>query len=332
MVLLVLQEVFCAASLTVEYQNGSATETALARCLSMDGVKFVVQVWQFSDAEYGLEIQRTGGDVMLFCQHQYAKSILGVVKRCSALPETDQASPVISSPIDPLYLSPEAAQEEQTRIDALFKAHNVPAPNEQDAMSSIEIAGKNLASVCFDRVAMGLDIVMSMTDPTKSGWSIAVKTAKTVLLGDENSPEIVKKMPDFIAFLAFSGRLLPTMDKADAGFSHYLSFAALTIVAQAVNLWDDVSTKVFVDRATKQDLNPVEVLLAGIYNAGTATHVAYLSAHILAAVCHAIPSIREDIRTHRRSVVEHANNVGVCSHAALANASKRLLHELSVSH
>ena len=178
---------------------------------------------------------------------------------------------------------------------------------------------------------MGLHIVMSMTDPSKSGWAMAFKSSKTVLLGDDSAPEMVKNMSDTIAYLAFSGRPLPSLDKTDAEFAHYHAFSALTIVAQAVNLWDENSTIVFVDRVRKQGLKPIEVLLDGIGNAGTETHVAYLSAHILAAVCRAIPSVREDIRAQFRPVVEHANNVGACSHAALAQASKRLLKELSVT-
>jgi len=329
-VLLGLQENFRADSLTVKYQDGSTTQTTMARCVSMDGVKFVVQIWMVAADQYLVEIQRTGGDCVLFSQHRYGKRILNVVKRCSTPPPTDQAPPAETRTTDPLHISPEAAKEEQKQVDYLMKACKVPPSSEMEAMSSIEIAGELVFSTRFDQVAMGLDTCISMTDPNKSGWTVAEKTAKTILLGEENAPEKVKMLPDAIALLAFSGGPLPTMDKTDAEFAHYHAFSSLTIVAQAVNVWDAASTAAFVDRVFKLNLEPIDTLLRGVNNASTAAHVAYLSTHILAAVCHAVPSIREKIRAKYLPVVEHANNVGVCSHSALAQASSRLLQELSV--
>lgn len=329
-----LQDIFRADSLIVQYQDGAASETASARCESLDGVKFVVQIWQSSDADCIAEIQRTGGDSMLFCQHRFAKRILSVVESRSTAPPTDRTAwppPVETCTSDPLQYSPEAAKQQQMQLDSMMKYCRVPSAAEGEVESAIVIVADLLSSDRFDQVALGLESLVTLTDPHTSGCTIAAQAARVVLVGSETAPELVAALPETLAFLALTGGPLPTMHSAEADLAQYHAYVALNVVAQAVNVLDTPNIQAFVKRVTVQQRLPlVEPLLAGVENASTSPHVAYLSTHILAALCHAVPDIREQIRGKYCPLVQRAKNVGTCSHAALAQASSRLLQELSV--
>ena len=332
-----LQDIFRADSLIVQYTDGSASAstTVSARCENLEGVKFVVQIWQFSSDECIVEIQRTGGDAMLFCQHRFAKRILGVIESCATQPPTDQNTrqPAIQTcTSDPLQYSPEAAKVQQEQIDSMMKYCKVPLSAESEVESAIAIVADMLASNRFDQVALGLESLATMTDPHKSGYTIAEKTARSVLIGTGNvaSSPMVVALPNTLTSLALAdGSPMPSMHPADAGLAKYHAFAALKIVAQSVNVLDTSSIQLFATRVVDQlHLKLVEPLLLGVINANASPHVAYLSSHILAALCHALPGVREQMRG-QLLVVQHAKTVGTCSHAALAQASNRLLQEVS---
>jgi len=333
-----LQDIFRADSLIVHYTDGSgsSSDTVSARCENLEGVKFVLQIWLSSSDECVVEIQRTGGDPMLFCQHRFAKRMLDVVRSHSTPPPTDQTTwppPIKACTSDPLQYSPEDAKVQQEQLDSMMKYCKVPLSAESEVESAIAIVASMLGSSRFDQVALGLESLATMTDPHKSGCTIAEKAARAVLVGSGNTPSTppVAALPSTVAFLALSGSPLPSMHPADADLAKYHAFAALNIVAQSVNVLDTSSIQVFATRVVdQQHLKLVEPLLSGVTNANTSPHVAYLSAHILAALCRALPGVREQIRGHL-PIVEHAKTVGTCSHAALAQASNRLLQELSVS-
>jgi len=330
-VLVALQDMFRIDSLKVDYQNGNATETTMARCESMDGVKFVVQFWQTSDPdEYLLEIQRTGGDSMLFGQHRYAKRIVALVESQSHVAPTDQMPPVVTRTFDPLEYSEELAKHEQSQLDTLMKFCRVPPAAEKEAGSSMEIAAELLDSDRFDLVSLGLESCTSLTDTNKSGCTTATKAATTMLIGDGGASEKVAKVPPILISLAFTDRPHPKLHDSEANLTVFHSFAALTIVAQCVNVWELSSIEAFYKKVTvEQGIPVVKTLLEGVKNARNSIHVAYLSTHILAAFCRAVPSVRDEIRDNE-DIVEIAKTVGSHSHAGLAQASHRLSQELAV--
>jgi len=332
-----LQDMFRADSLIVQYTNGSASAstTVSARCENLEGVKFVVQIWLSSSDECIVEIQRIGGDSMLFCQHHFAKRILSVIESCSAQPPTDQTTrhPAIQTCTpDPLQYSPEVSKVQQEQIDSMMKYCKVPLSAESEVESAIAIVADMLASNRYDQVALGLESLATMTNPHKSGYTIAEKTARIAVIGAGNaaaSPMVVA-LPNTLTSLALDdGSPLPSMHPADAGLARYHAFAALKILAQSVNVLDTSSIQRFATRVVNQQhLKLVEPLLLGVTNANASPHVAYFSTHILAALCRALPGVREQMRG-QLSVVQHAKTVGTCSHAALAQASNRLLQEVS---
>lgn len=184
-----------------------------------------------------------------------------------------------------------------------------------------------------------------MTDPYKSGYAMAEKTATTILLGCDgdvsrfSEDDAGASLPEKLAYLAFSRRHLSTMDKADRHLAAYHAGAALRIVAQALNLLDPSNVRVFADRVllSRHHYNAMDTLLANVQNADRAPHAAYVSTQILVGLCRAgvpIHPVADDFDPHNnggcRPVAEYANRVGSRCHAALAQASLRLLQELAV--
>jgi len=347
-----LENLFRADSLVVQYQDGESNSyaTVSARCESMDGVKFAVQIWNdrnsssSSSTTHLIEVQRTGGDSMLFSQHRYAKRILQVAAQASVdSPTTDMSTTgknetFRSSKIeDPLHYSLPDMQEEQREVDSLMKCCKIPPTAESNLSPAITIAAELLSSRRFDQVALGLESLQTMTDAHKSGYAMAEKTATTILVGSNvtNTNEAVVALPETLAFLAFSGRPLFTMHEADSHLAHYHAASALRIIAQALNIMTPSNSRVFADRVQRQ-YNAIGTLLANVQNAGHSTHMAYVSTQILVALCRAgVPINNATDNTQNGGggclpVVQHANLVGTHCHAALAQASSRLLQELAV--
>lgn len=348
-----LENLFRADSLVVEYQDGESNSyaTVSARCESLDGVKFVVQIWKDRNSNSStcsstttnvIEIQRTGGDAVLFSQHRYAKRILKVAEQASMdSPTTDvpmiekDETRAATTTEDPLHYSLSNLQEEQRAVDSLMKRCKVPPAAENNLPSAITIAAELLSSRRFDQVALGLESLQTMTDPYLSGFTMAQKTATTILVGSDatNANGAVAALPDTLAFLAFSGRPLSTMPAADSHLAYYHAGAALRIVAQAVNVVSPSTIRVFANRVQHQ-YNAVETLLTNVQNAGRSTHTAYVSTQILVALCRAgVPiggAAADSNRNGCLPVVQHANLVGSHCHAALFQASSRLLEELAV--
>ena len=119
------------------------------------------------------------------------------------------------------------------------------------------------------------------------------------------------------------------MHKDDAQFAHYHAFLALRIVAQAFQLVDPAVVSTFCHRAVAQTLTPAETLLAHVRDAQNAPHVAYLSVQILVTLSRTglIPRLlQQDVP----AAVQNAHVVGSHCHAALEQASGRLLREVIV--
>lgn len=335
-VLYLLQEIFRTDSLKVNYRNGSSTETVAAHCESMDGVQFVVQVWENCGTNHRVVVQRTAGDGMMFCKHGYAKRVLSAVHSCAAAAAATTkpwgAEEAPAANMDPLAFSMDAAHEQQRQMDSMMKgvplsstlhfaAHQT---SEDDIASAVAIVEDLLLCRRCDRVSLGLASLVALTDPNSSGYTTALTVAHTVLLGGT-------ELSDIVLCLALAGRWPASAvlihDDDDSDDSH--AFSALTVAAQAINLMDNAGIIEFVNRVPR-DLVLVDTLLRSVHDAYTSPHAAYLAAHILACLCRAVPDIRALVGKHLPTV-QLAQHVGTCSHAALAQASHRLLQELDAA-
>ena len=334
-----LQNLFRAESLVVEYRDGSdvddttGSDTVLARCTSLEGVTFVVQVWNNNHnhmnhhtnhpPEYVLEIQRTGGDTTLFYQHQYAKRIRQLAMALETT--TDYTRPAKVLPIDdPLDFSLVELQEDQKVTDLMVKMMMTHGDRcsttvvENHVPSAVAIAAKLLSSPQrFDHITMGLESLLSLTDPNKSGLAVAQQAA-TILLVELKEPQLAS-LTDTIAYMAFSGR--PTLP--DAPVAHYNASTALRIVAQAFQLVPpDVLVAFYHRTAARYPALFPSTLWSNVQNAKSAPHAAYVSTQILVALGRVglLPLFLAS-----SDAVQHASVVGSRCHAALELASQRLL-------
>lgn len=341
-VLQVLQGMFRTDSLIVQYKNGSESsyETVEAHCKSMEGVQFVVKIWQQQADACVAEVQRTGGDSMLFCKRSYAKRIVKSVETVSS-PLSTEAPAVAVEMVDPLAaFTMDNAQQQQRQLYSLMKGVDIPSTSSSDfacyrttddeVKSAMSIVEELLSCQRYDRVLLGFSSLIAMTDLDSSGYTVASTVARSVLLR-------TSKLSDVISSLALSGHWPLSMDSddydmkyMDEEFGKQHAFAARTIMAQSINLMDQGDIMEFVDKTSgqfSQKFAMVDGLLSLVHSANVSPHDAYLATHILACLCRAVPDVCAQVRC-RSATVKMAQHVGSCSHAALEQASDRLLREL----
>jgi len=261
-------------------------------------VEFDLVFWASRNDEDSLlaEVQRTNGEPYLF--YPYVQRIVDAIRGN----EDDL------EPLDPLDVDMEDAEAEQQCIDTLFLRciqDTDPIPSvDEDIRAAIDRDADMLKqSNHYGSVRMALEDIRSMTCVHTSGFRVA-KTVATVVLN--NTSTIITET---VATLA-----------ANAGNSNnshwkHLEFCALTILRQSVNLVDATVLEEFfigLYPATMQSL------WAGAVHSNT--HIAYLATHILSV-----------LRSHgetgaaQRLPLRRMQLVGTTSHAALANATARLL-------
>jgi hypothetical protein len=349
-VLLALQDLFLALSLQVQYYScpnekdthtNTTTKTTtttnnlihsfrneenehfytvMARCSSMEDVRFIVMIWETNKNQYAVEVSHNSGCKDAYYNRKYAVQVLEAVKEASQQQGGEEYHYSATTITSKQYYDPLANFRDPTlgnQIDNLLRHANVQVESED----AIKIVEDLVQTKRFDTVKLGLDSMLVQTNPRCSGQKQALGAARAVLLQSRPIADIVTSLAledRFPAGYFDKDILIPTVTNQHA-------LTAMTVLAQAVSLLADDTSDLqdFVDRRSFV----VEQLMKRVQDADQAPHFAYLAAHILAVIIRAVPETRHEIRCH---TVEHAKIIGSSCHGALAKASDRLLQELGV--
>lgn len=325
-----LQAVFQAASCQCDYRQNRVT------CRTLEETVFAVSLWlSMEDETVLIEVDRTAGDSIIF-HGRYVPLVMQAI--CGTCPTT-------KVPRDQYYTPENSNRPVDTVQTLLLRSATLPSALMKDDAAihfdnALDIVGDTLASNHYDVSGLGLQSLILMTDPSKTFVNAAVTVSRIILTGSSGNgvshshSHRNSKIQQHILFLALTGRFWnshrnTTSDEGmdDPQMAEQHAYRALNALANAVNLASAEDLFSFFQTAEQLfgDHSLVDRLLALVQDAQNSPHSAYLAARILAALAHhSIERDRINLNT-----IQHAQIVGACSHAALAQASHRLLTELA---
>jgi hypothetical protein len=166
-----LQSILRILSVHVRESCNGDGGTAQVKCQTMEQVEFVVSFWDIDADQYCAEIQRLRGDTQTFWS--YARRILDVIHGDQTTLPSD----------DPLCFDLESAKSCESVFltigqRVLGKDFTVST---EELEKSLELLIGFLESDHYDKDSIVLESLMSMTDPTLSGFTSASAVAKMVL-------------------------------------------------------------------------------------------------------------------------------------------------------
>jgi hypothetical protein len=287
-----LQTAFYRASCSVQ------TEEATARCLAMEQVEFVVQIFQHPrDGALALmEVQRVSGDGLI-----YAAKYVPLIRDAVAGTEQLRIHDVMSAPSAVVI----------GKVASLTAGQRCDPDTEQKAL---EATVDLLRNCRYDARSLGLESLVLMTDPLKSGNELAKMLSHMILTGTDGT--LGRCLFETILTVASTG-CWPGEQELSPAFH---AFQALTVLAHAVNLADTTDLHCLVTACPWA----VDSLWEAVCLADQNPHTACLAAHILAVLClNGTVSGKNHL-----PAVQRAHTVGACGHAALEQASGRLLTAL----
>lgn len=301
-----LPEVFRQLSLQTIYQESPVCAT----CRSIDQVEFEVSIFRSRTDldEIIVEIERQDGDVISY--HRYASQIV-----CALSGET-----VYEESFASLVCWDQ-------NIWAFLDSISQPGSDEIVA-DALETTWTMISSERYDTQRLGLESLIHMTDPTKSGFSVA-KAASECLLFPKDSVQLRVSLNVFSCACDdttnedyhFSSPGSVVDRTVDSNFA-YLS---LIIVSQVFQMAAEAKT-INVESFLNDHSNDVfQSILQKLEGVGNHPHLTYFAVRSLLALCDCVPSLRSRIQFQD---VEEAQRVGDCCHLALANATNKLILNL----
>ena len=301
-----LQDVFRILSLETVFQESPIAAT----CQTLDQVEFNITVLQSrrNPSESILEIQRKSGDTMSF--HCTAHQILAAV---SGQTPTSRVSTSSSA------WNVRMAQ----RLDSLLPP-KVDDATTSGVVSALELAWGMLSTDRLDAQRLGLESLVHMTDPTKSGWSTA-QTASLLLLTPENNLQANLSMT-LVRFV--SSLDAATLDGEPFGpekFAHLSLIALSQVFGIAAKQEATQRIQQFLQWIKPIDL--VHSILRLLRDGPHHPHLTYVAVQCVTALCPAVPQLRLQIKSRDVQELQH---FGDLHHCALANASQQLLVALQV--
>jgi len=289
-----LPVIFQQLSLRVQYE---ATPVA-AVCETLEQVCFCVSLLERRNnhQEMVLEVQRMAGDSIVFAH--YAKQIM------KSIQTQEVATPRPQSLAVPTL----------EKAESLLR-HSIADVEEEDpAESALEVAHTLILCDRYDARRLGLESLVFLTDPTKTGLDVCVRASQAVLLATLY-PEIQKR----VIGLALKG-CWPNESQLD----EQDSYLALMVLAHATSHLQTAEQMMQFLEACRglTGVDLIHVLLTQIHQAATHPHTAYYAVQTLISVCKVLPQV---LPPKAVAVLEQAKRVGVSSHAALESVSGQLL-------
>lgn len=293
-----------------------------ATCRSLEQMEFVVSVW--SDRTNNnmaiVEIQKVHGNSVTFSH--YSRKIMAAIFDPTAR-EIQTTS------------TQRAVMPNEEVSDAILRCSS---PVEQSPVSdALDLTLSLLLTDRADSQCLGLESLSILTDPTKTGLSVAKDIAKAALLGIHMSDDGTTVAGDYrirdrILYLAllkrWPGARMVNADLHEHDKAH--SYLAMRIIANALNLLTDPADISAVLDAAKEVTGTtlIGVLEDHVWNAWQEPHEAYWATMILNSICLGQPKIVHDASV--MDAIQSAQLVGRYSHAALERAVGGLLMALEV--
>ena len=314
-----LPKLFRKLSLKVEYHNSPVS----ASCESMNQVEF--QVLFFAGREGTededsiiVEVQHCDGDT--YSYHEYAQKVVQMLSTSDNGDDSEDSeghSRLTTSA--PCFWNGTLLRQADTIMQQPF-VHS----DKSCISDALETAWSFLSTDRYDVQRLGMESLLHMTDPNRSGLSVAVPTTLCLLFPQTETQERISR-----------GILqLACQDDNTTEISHM----ALVVVTQAFQVAAesrsmDISTFLQTNHTKNGNLKLVECMLQKVSGMHHHPHRAYFAMQSLVALCRCFPALRLQIIyfNHQRQnnalggVLEAAQIFGDSHHLALATASQQLI-------
>lgn len=348
---------FRLASLKVQYHDSPVS----ALCNSMDQSRFAVSVWEDTNHDIVVEIQRICGDAIVF--GRYARELMTSVVQ--AVAESSNSSSSSSQGYHPhqhhsVSTSNKGGVPLSTNAPSVPRSHPfhhaVPFPTvlshgiafgssnnnsnvmmmqineEEEARSALEIAHRMLVSDRYDARQLGLDSLVLLTDPWQTGNGIATIVSKRLLLPCRQSSSSNCDLQSIVLSLALKGAW-PVLgapcvfeEEPASETQIYSALMALThalqVLSAAMPTSESWLPSCFEHCLHLCQTDLVSCLIDRIVQASSRPHEAFYATLALVSLCQAQPSLTSRIP---KPLIEQALMVGCSRHAALESASEQLL-------
>jgi hypothetical protein len=329
-----------------------------ANCISLEQVHWRVSMWESRiDSDTCIvEVQRCKGDVVTFVR--YAKQIIAIVAQAVTATEAT-ATPVLQPPMRTPSM-PTLVQAERMLAHTFSSQQQRDEETQLDDSATIfykalEIADGLIGADRFDARCLGLESLGIMTDPEKTGIAGASLVSSVVLtgraprdalMGNVNTADIAvyQRLQRAVVTAVATGNSnsksmeqnVDSMD-LDNDNNHISYHLALVICANAVSVLSSSQDAAENQHALEQFLadaehltggcNLLECLVEQVHACQEQAHLAYLAARILHGLCQACPVARDTLMKQKVAiqVVQHAQQVGSVTHAALEDITGQLL-------
>jgi hypothetical protein len=340
---------FRLASLKVQYHDSPVS----ALCDSMDQSRFVVSVWEDTNHDIVVEMQRICGDAIVF--GRYARELMTSVVQAVAESSSSSSKQDYHHSAS---TSSKGAAPPSTHAPSVPRSHpfhhSVPFPTvlshgiafgtssknvmmmqineDEEARSALEIAHRMLVSDRYDARQLGLDSLVLLTDPWQTGNGIATIVSQHLLLPCRQGNSSNCDLQSIVLSLALKGAW-PVLgapcafEEEPASESHiYSALMALThalqVLSAAMPTSESWLPSCFEHCLHLCQTDLVSCLIDRIVQASSRPHEAFYATLALVSLCQAQPSLTSRIP---KPLIEQALMVGCSRHAALESASEQLL-------
>jgi hypothetical protein len=318
-----------------------------ANCISLEQVHWRVSMWESrtDPTSCVLEVQRCKGDAVIFVR--YAKQIIATVAQAAT-----EATDFATSTFQPMRTPSMPTLVQAERMLAHTFSEETQLNDDATAFyGALEIADRLIGADRFDAQCLGLESLGIMTDPEKTGMAGATLVASVVLTGrappaaghvETADVAVYQRLQRAVVTAVANGNSsssksteqdADSMD-VDNDNNHISYYLALAICANAVSVLsqDALALEQFLADAERLTggCNLLECLVGQIHACQEQAHLAYLATRILHGLCQACPVVRETLMQQKVAihVVQHAQQVGSVTHAALEDITGQLLVDL----
>ncbi|KAL7566848.1 hypothetical protein ACA910_021345 [Epithemia clementina (nom. ined.)] len=312
-ILQILPNVFRTLSLETKYQDSPIA----AKCQSLDQAEFVITLLQCRNntRQVIMEIQRQSGDCMAF--HRIAQTILAAVSSGHVPSATTTTTP---NKYNMRYskLLDSVGPNGSNHVDRIHNHDNKTSA----VVAALEIAWGMLSRDRYDAQSLGLQSLVHITDPAKSGWSTA-KTASSFILNPRGN--IQANISSRLVGYVCGNRSDTTISSVHPDMIKFdFAYLSLVVLSQVFRLAAE-GQKEDITKFTAT-CSAADTLFACLHqkmlDAQNRPHLAFVAVQCLTALYPFVPRLRGQIKT---SDVQEVQHFGDCHHLALAVASHKLL-------
>lgn len=298
-------------SIDAEYD----TKKAKAKCTTSDLVSFRIRL--FAGSETGdpvvVEVQRRTGSASSF------------MMSCRAILNAAEGMTVKETPH---RQAPSLTKTPISQMNCLKAAYQCGADAENEAASAMSHSMDMIRSGRRETVILGLENLISLTDPIKTSPLVAVSVSKYVVLGygDYDAREEMRVLTERDVFAGITGEDEPALQ-----YTEEVRLLVLNLLANALGTCDTsncLAGAVATDKWFGEFLIPFLVEELKLANIRACSACA--STSCLTSLFHCSDTAHEIARRHGVvEALESAHSIGISRHALLASETRRSMDLLS---